>query len=266
MRNLIELLARVHRWLLFLALWGVALAWMGTTYGHHRTALARWSMRIAGSWVDAGSRVADWRNLSESNQMVMLENARLRAEIERLKSGDRQAWSARHARVLRSPGWNRSPWMVLDGGGAEGIAPGAGVLAMGHAAGKVVDTTAHEALVLTLVHPGAQWSVRLGRNGPSGRLVHTDHNVRQATVRDIPWAHLVLPGDTFFTTGHDGVFPADIPVGTVLDVVGTEADEFQEVHLHLGANFPAARHAVCLPNVRARRLDSLVESSESLTP
>ena len=44
---------------------------------------------------------------------------------------------------------------------------------------------------------------------------------------DIPWAQLVLPGDTVTTTGFDGVFPADVPVGTVEDVLGNEADEFK---------------------------------------
>ena len=46
--------------------------------------------------------------------------------------------------------------MVLNRGGQDGLAPGAGVLSLGHAAGKIVDTTAHESLVLTLTHPDAQ--------------------------------------------------------------------------------------------------------------
>ena len=32
----------------------------------------------------------------------------------------------------------------------------------------VVDTTAHEGLVLSLTHPEAQWSVRMGRHGQRG--------------------------------------------------------------------------------------------------
>lgn len=253
--------------MLFLLMWGLSLAWMSTTYGHQRTALSQWSIRMAGTWIDAGSQLSEWSSLSESNRQVMLENARLRAELEFLKSQQRERWSVRESEILRSPGWNQSPWMILDRGGRDGISPGTAVLSMGHAAGKVVDTTAHEAMVLTLIHPGAQWSVRVGSLGPSGRLVHESEDIRRARVLDIPWAHLVLPGDSVLTTGFDGVFPADIPVGFVIDVTGNEADEFQTVHIELGANYPSSRHALCLTNPRKERIDSLiVHASPSTTP
>ena len=119
--------------------------------------------------------------------------------------------------------------MVLDQGGRDGLEPGAGIVSVGYAAGKVVDTTAHESLVLTLAHPKAQWSVRMGTQGAAGRLVARNGSVQMAEVRDIPRAQLVLPGDTVTTTGFDGVFPPDIPVGLVDDVEGNEADEFQTV-------------------------------------
>lgn len=261
MRNLVALLARTHRWLLFLLIWGMALAWMNTTYGHQRTAMARWSLRATGSWLSALGDVQNWAQLSESHRLIMLENARLRSELESLKDRGAEPWKVRHARVLRSPGWGQSPWMVLDQGGRDGSFPGAGVLSLGFAAGKVVDTTAHESLVLTLTHPDAQWSVRMGRKGQAGRLIAAPGDVRRATVIDIPWSQLVLPGDTVMTTGFDGVFPADVPVGLVEDVRGNEADEFQQVIVTLGANYPASRQAMWLDHKRAARIDSLTNPS-----
>ena len=73
----------------------------------------------------------------------------------------------------------------------------------------------------------------------------------------------MLPGDTVTTTGFDGVFPADVPVGTVEDVLGNEADEFQTVVVQLGANYLGSRHVVWLDNPRNVRLDSL---SNATTP
>lgn len=257
MRNLFALLARTHRWLLFLLIWGIALAWMNTTYGHQRTAMARWSLRATGSWLSAVGDVQNWSQLAESHRLIMLENARLRSELETLKDRGTEPWKARQARVLRAPGWSGSPWMVLDRGGRDGARPGAGVLCLGFAAGKIVDTTAHESMVLTLAHQEAQWSVRLGRKGQAGRLVAVPGDVRRATVIDIPWSQLVLPGDTVMTTGFDGVFPADVPVGLVEDVRGNEADEFQTVVVSLGANYLGSRQAMWLENKRAGRIDSL---------
>lgn len=265
MRNLFALLARTHRWLLFFALWGVALGWMNTTYSHHRTALSGWSMRASGSWLNAAGGLQNWSQLDESNRLVMLENARLRAELESLKERRTVPWRAGHASVLRSPGWGGSPWMILNRGGRDGLTPGAGILSQGFAAGRIVDTTAHESMVLTLAHDEAQWSVRIGREGQSGRLVARPGDVRRAAVLDIPWAQLVLPGDTVMTTGFDGVFPADVPVGLVEDVLGNEADEFQTVVALLGADYPSARHVVWVDHSRNARLDSLTNAI-SLAP
>ena len=264
MRNLFALLARTHRWLLFLSIWGVALAWMNTTYSHQRTSMARWSMRLSGSWMNAAGDVQQWSQLAESNQLIMLENARLRAELESFKERSDEPWKAQHARVLRAPGWDGSPWMVLDRGGRDGATPGTGILSMGFAGGKIVDTTAHESLVLTLAHPEAQWSVRLGRRGQAGRLIALPGDVRRAAVIDIPWSQLVLPGDTAMTTGFDGVFPADVPVGLVEDVRGNEADEFQTVLVALGANYLASRHVMWLSHSRNGRLDSLFHAETGM--
>ena len=156
--------------------------------------------------------------------------------------------------------------MVLDQGGRDGLEPGAGIVSVGHAAGKVVDTTAHESLVLTLAHPKAQWSVRMGTQGAAGRLVARNGSVQMAEVRDIPRAQLVLPGDTVTTTGFDGVFPPDIPVGLVDDVEGNEADEFQTVVIALGAQYLSSRHVTWLQSARNARIDSLTTPLSSSAP
>ena len=236
--------------------------WMKTTYGHHRTLMARWSMRFSQSWMSVANQWQDWKTMSESNQLVMIENARLRAEVEGLKANQAGAWDSKPVRVLRSPGWNQTPWMVIDQGGQDGIEPGDAVLSMGHAAGKVVDTTAHESLVLTLTHPNAQWSVRLGRNGESGRLVERPGDVRHALLMDVPRAQLALPGDTVLTTGFDGVFPADAPVGIVEDVLGNGAEEFQTLLIRLGANYLKSRHVMCLHADQIQRINQLLSEDD----
>jgi rod shape-determining protein MreC len=228
--------------------------------------MAQWSMWFSGSWMNALGDATDWAQLSETNRLVMEENVALRAAIESIRGGEQACWETNMARVLRSPGWGQSPWMVLDQGGRDGLAPGSGIVSVGHAAGKVVDTTAHESLVLTLVHPKAQWSVRMGTQGAAGRLVARNGSVQMAEVRDIPRAQLVLPGDTVTTTGFDGVFPPDIPVGLVDDVEGNEADEFQTVVIALGAQYLSSRHVTWLQSARNAHIDSLTTPPSPSAP
>ena len=151
----------------------------------------------------------------------------------------------------------RDGTVLLDGlnrGGRDGLTLGAGILSQGFAAGRIVDTTAHESLVLTLTHDEAQWSVRMGRSGQAGRLLAKEGDVRRASVLDIPWSQLVLPGDTVMTTGFDGVFPADVPVGMVEDVLSNEAD-VPNGGGFAGCQLSGARHVVWLEHPRNGRLD-----------
>ena len=256
MRNLIALLARHHRWLLFIGIWALAIAWMSSTYSHHRTALAQWSMRISGSWLDFVGQFKSYDELSDSNDMLVHENALLRSELESLKEQGTNRWEAKTARVLRSPGWNGSPWMVLDRGRTDGVFVGAPILSNGHAAGKIVQVTEHEALVLTLTHPNTEWSVRMGPQGKAARLLPLSGESEIVSV-EVAYTETIDVGDVVVTTGFDNVFNADIPVGKVIDVQEGAGDEFQIAIVELGANYLKARHVMWLHNNRRLRMDSL---------
>ena len=88
-------------------------------------------------------------------------------------------------------------------------------------------------------------------------------SVDEGLVMDVPRAQLVLPGDTVMTTGFDGVFPADVLVGLVSDIVSDASDEFQTVAVSFGADFRRSRHVVWLAQPRNLRLDSLIRINHS---
>ena len=161
--------------------------------------------------------------------------------------------------------------MVLNRGGTGwGLRQAQALLSMGHAAGtQVVDTTAHESLVLTLTHPEGPMERAVGANHGASWTARVHQRIVWSVglVMDVPRAQLVLPGDTVMTTGFDGVFPADVPVGLVSDIVeGDEADEFQTVVIALGAQYLSARHVTWLQSARTARIDSLSNPSSPTAP
>ena len=79
---------------------------------------------------------------------------------------------------------------------------------------------------------------------------------------DVPRAQLALPGDTVLTTGFDGVFPADVPVGIVEDVLGNGAEEFQTLLIRLGANYLKSRHVMCLHADQTQRINQLLSEDD----
>lgn len=213
-------------------------------------------MKISGSWLDLVGRFQSYGELSESNDMLAQENAMLRSELEGLKEQGTNDWEANTARVLRSPGWNGSPWMVLDRGRQDGAFEGAPVLSNGHAAGKIIQVTDEEALVLTLTHPNTQWSVRMGRKGKATRLLPMSGEFETVAV-EVSYTDTVDLGKIVVTTGFDGVFPADIPIGKVIDVKRSEGDEFQTAIVELGATYLESREVMWLNNDRRLRMDSI---------
>ena len=77
---------------------------------------------------------------------------------------------------------------------------------------------------------------------------------------DISKSSLILPGDEVYTTGFQGIFPADILVGEIKKVSVTEADDFKTVEVKLGVDYNSIRFVEFLTDKRISRSDSLINS------
>ena len=127
--------------------------------------------------------------------------------------------------------------------------------------GKVVQVTDDECLIFPVIHRDMEWSVRIGKTGAHGRLVWDGEDVNKAKVVDIVKSSIVMPGEKVYTTGYQGLFPADVLVGEVVKVEVSVANDFKTVIIKLGTDYRSIRYVEFLTDLTFSRADSLINSA-----
>ena len=268
MRTLIQLLRRNHRMVLFVLLEIIALSWITSTHAHPKGKIASIGMKMSSNWTNSLGRIQYFKDLKETNVELLMENARLRTENLKFHKTNfpdscdeafhNELWNCIPAEIIRYSSTFKNNILVANRGRSSGISPGMGMLENGKIAGLVTEVTEHEALVLPIINIQTQWSVRLGNSGAIGRMIWSGKGTEYATLKDIPLAELILPGDPIVTTGFQGTFPSGLEVGKVEEVLVTQADKFQSVTVKLAADFNHIHYVEFLKNTTSSIVDSLI--------
>jgi rod shape-determining protein MreC len=187
----------------------------------------------------AGQSVREfWVSLAELRDLRE-ENARLRAEVERLRSiepilEETRQESERLAALLgfappepyqglaaRLVGRTLSNWfstIEISRGARDGVRAGDPVVTQYGLVGKVVRATETTATVLLLVDPQSGVGAQIVRSREPGALVGSVSFKGTCTMRLFSREADVVPGDHVLTSGLGDVYPPDLHVGIVAEV------------------------------------------------
>ena len=231
----------------------------------------RWLQSVVSPFADAVAGVragagdlAEWSSFRRS---LLSENARLRAEAEgleaellRLRNVERDRdrllalFGARTppagtlpARLVavESAGFFRSA--LLDRGEADGVVPGAVVVAAEGLLGRVVAVGSGSARVQLLSDRVAAAGVLLVKQGRAA--VARGDGKGGATVLYVPTIEPVEPGDLVVTTGTDGLYPSDLLVGRISSV-SRSGSLFWEIQVTMAADPAKTARVFVFPPVR----------------
>jgi rod shape-determining protein MreC len=175
-----------------------------------------------GAYIDAAHKaealqaeITHLRALAERNAALEAENKTLRSLL-----GVR-SFATQPLRVVRVVGGSGASYVqgaILSAGARDGIAPGQAVRDAQGLVGRVSETGHVAARVLLLTDLGSRIPVRLVRTGQTAIL--DGRNAPLAELIFLPTQASVQLGDQLVTSGHGGLFPPDIPVGTVVSLAG----------------------------------------------
>ena len=260
MRNLLILLGRYHVLLLFLATQGFALTWYASGHGYPRGKWVRASLAITGAWDARLAEITSLAELREQNDQLLAENARLRTG-----QGQAPQWAVQPARVIRLTTDLAHNVIVLEKlDSTLRWSENQGILAGGFAAGRILDIRGPYAIGVPLASAGIEWSGRVRRDGPVGRVRWAAGNPARGQMFDVPRSTSVFPGDTLYTTGLQGVFPPDVPLGTVVDQSSASGEEFITLEFDFLADFRSMRYVECVERPDAHLVDSLLNAFNAM--
>jgi rod shape-determining protein MreC len=215
-------------------------------------------IRSAGEWTDGHGRLVarnqalDARVLELERQLTVLRDAererrRLLALFAAHPSAPPESHIARMVSLVTAGPFHSA---LLDRGRAEGLDAGGVVVGVDGLLGRVVGTGERTARVQLLSDRLAAVGVLLPR---SGRVaVARGNGTGGIFVEYVPVIADVVAGDQVVTSGTDGIYPRDLPVGTVEAVRRVGSSLFFELPVRLTARPETEATVFVLPPLAPR--------------
>jgi rod shape-determining protein MreC len=202
------------------------------------TPIAKVIDTVRGGTVDSLGRYVNLHNLADENKQLGKEVGRLKLENQYLKSELRSAdravalgaFQARNpsktlpARVIGLSTSASSRVVFIDRGSLGGVMRGMAVITPDGIVGKVIAAYPTASQVLLLTDPTFAAGVISQKHRVRGTLVGLGQTSK-CMVEYIQNEEKVEPGEWFYTTGDDGVFPKGLPVGTVASAQPGQQDQ-----------------------------------------
>jgi rod shape-determining protein MreC len=176
----------------------------------HLVELARENMRLR----EENTRLRQWQ---DSALKLEAENASLRAL---LTFKPEPAVQTRTARVVGDQAGQYVRSVLVVAGSKDGIAKGQAAMAGSGLAGRVTEVGFWSSRVLLLTDLNSRVPVMLEES--RDRAIVAGDNTDFPRLLYLPQDARIVPGQRVVTSGHDGVFPAGLPVGLVRSVSGGE--------------------------------------------
>jgi rod shape-determining protein MreC len=140
------------------------------------------------------------------------------------------------ARVVGAPVSNLEETVELDKGSDDGIAEGMPVVAADGLVGRVAEVSGRRSRVRLITDPGSAVGVRLVGSGDPGSA-EGEGSDRDLSVLFVEPGTKVEAGELVVTSGLEGAaFPADVPVGHVVEAKARPGELSQDVTLRPAAD------------------------------
>ena len=245
MQNLFQFLNKHNHLLLFILLEMFALALIFQNNTFHRSAFLNSSNGITSMVYEKITNINRYFSLKETNEMLLLENAKLRSTLTFIKTDSIASvfpYKFISAEVINNSVHKPNNYITIDKGRNDGVKKGMGVISSSGVVGIVKETSSHFSTILSILHSKSKVSVELKKNNFLGSLEWQGVNYRKAIIKDIPVHVDVRKGDTIITSGYSSVFPKDIAIGFISDIITNTNENFHKIGITFIQDFKSLKY------------------------
>ena len=221
---------------------------------------------VSGGAADLWEKYTNLDNIIEENETLKTENADLRKQMvdyDRIKA-ENDAYKALESIQSQRPEMTylssfvigRDPLdsfygFTLDRGTLDGVAENDAVVSdEGYLIGVVVEAEATSCKVMTILHPSFNAAGVVSRTRDNGIVTGSSDYAADGlcVLTNLARNTLTEKGDLVITTGLGGVFPADVLVGVVKELVPEVSGKSTIAVIEPGADVRTVRHAFIVTN------------------
>ena len=224
------------------------------------TPLQKVTSALSGGAASVWEKYTSIDDVMDRNEQLEAENAELRQQMvdyDRIKA-ENDAYKAlariqdtnSEASYVSAFVIGRDPLdefggFTLDQGSTDGVAVNDAIISdRGYLLGVVVEVDATSCKVMTILHPSFNAAGVISRTRENGIITGSADYAAdgQCVLTNLDRATEVRRGDQVITTGLGGVFPANLLVGTVQEVVPEQSGKSSSAVILPGADTRTVKH------------------------
>lgn len=273
MRNVFLFLRRYAVFITFLVMQVIALTMLFTDNRFHNSVFGMLSNELAGNINKRVDKAEEFLSLSEQNQMLREQNAKLLSLLPngvllpdsamemvtdtfRLDSIKQyRQYDYLSAKIISNTVFLQQNYMVLHRGSSQGVTPNMAVVGVDGVMGTVVHVSPNMALVMSLLNRQSKVIATLKKGSGLGEVSWDGKNPGYLVLTKIPKTVVVNKGDTVVTSPYSDKFPPGLPIGVVEEVEQDQETNTYILQVKTAVNFYNVQHAFVVRN----KLDAEME-------
>lgn len=216
---------------------------------------------VAAKVNSAVSFVTEYINLRTTNDALSRENAALKGLLPDVFHIDsalkhvvndtvlKRQYVYMTAKVINNSVNRRNNYLTLNRGSQQGVKPEMGVICSDGVVGIIKDVSENYSSVLSFLHKDVKISGRIVGTDYFGSMSWPGYEQTHAKLNDIAKHVKVSKGDTIVTTTYSGIFPENIMIGTVDEVVKGGGNNFQDISVKLSTPFGKLTYVYIVNNL-----------------
>ena len=224
------------------------------------TPLQKVTSALSGGAASVWEKYTSIDDVMDRNEQLEAENAELRQQMvdyDRIKAENDAYKALARIQDTNSEASNVSAFVIgrdpldefggftLDQGSTDGVAVNDAIISdRGYLLGVVVEVDATSCKVMTILHPSFNAAGVISRTRENGIITGSADYAAdgQCVLTNLDRATEARKGDQVITTGLGGVFPANLLVGTVQEVVPEQSGKSSSAVILPGADPRTVKH------------------------
>ena len=272
MQQIFNFVIRNKTFLLFLLLFGIALALTVQSHSYHRSRFINSANGLTGGLYGTLNSITQYFDLKRQNELLIEENKKLREQILNRKSVsngsvadlsiDEDKYRIVSADVYKNSYNLPNNYLTINKGKRDSIKQDFGVITSKGIVGIIDNTSRKYATVLSILSKKSSVSAQLKSTNHFGSLGWDTKSPQFAQLKDISKFAPVKTGDTIITSGKSTIFPKGLGIGIVKSKVLDDGGDTYTIEVKLFNDMTNLGHVFIIENKDAQQIRTLENNSD----
>ena len=259
MSSILNFLVKHNHWFLFILLEGISFVLIFAFNNYHSAAMFTSANSVAGNLYAAISDVEGYFSLKDENTALHEHNKALVEKVNAMQEElsafrdsasladnryicekSKEGYTFGTARAINNTVNRTDNFITIDKGSNDGISQDMGVFNEKGVIGIVYLASENFALVQSLLNSKSMLSCRVKGDNSFCTLKWQGNDIYHSHLIDLPRHGRYEKGDTIVTSGFSASFPANVPVGEIIELEDSDDGNFYKAKIRLFADFSKA--------------------------